>query len=449
MRKHFFGVMTAVALLLAGCSTRDTDFDFGNKFSLHPPNSSALQTTENAVPMTESSALPTTEAPSASTTEAPVITTEAPENPTEAPETSAEPTASSDTAKPVDDTLLSGENTAFHKMVGSCDGSLLGVVYNAPFRLGEPASTITWNEGEYDRLVIYPRWVGSEVSAWQLSRGESGELVRGDSPVFSTVCGEGDCIAAALDRPEGDSIWMLQINSPEGDSASLELKYNGRYGTPTLEYLANPNCSNLTVSLPDVEDLSWMEEILGANPLYSFLRAVDRAGLDPWQAIYDYCEPLSAWDDSAAYTIYHGDLYEGTYFLELGRVHENYDSGSGNIYDRLTAQYETYQKIGNSMGILAPGHKDGEALYVDLKGITVYNPTLLVKSVSVTVNGLSMGTYQLTEGDFCTLIELNVTEQKAYQPVLVEVHVEKCRCKASDAILEVWGSLGGNISGAR
>ena len=448
MCKRIVCLLTILTLLLAGCAARDPAFDLVGRDASKVLEESTLQTTENGKTKIETTALPSaeTEAPSSTEETAPSYTeTVAPstEAPTAAPETSPVPTES------VDDTLLPGENAAFHKMVGGCDGSLLGAVYNAPFRLGEPAPTVTWNEGEYDRLVIYPRWVGSEVSAWQLSRSQSGELVCGNSPVFSTICGEGDCIAAALDRPEGDSVWMLQINSPDGSAASLELVYNGRYGTPTMEYLTNPNCSNLNVSLPDIEDLSWLEDILGANPLYSFLRAADRANLEPWQAIYDYCEPLSAWDDSAAYTIYHGDMYEGTYFLELGRLRESYDSNEGTIYDRLTAQYETYQKIGNSMGILPPGHKDGEALYVDLKGITVYNPTLLVKSVSVTVNGLSMGTYQLTEGDFCTLIELNVTEQNAYQPVLVEVRVEESRCKSSDAILEVWGSLGGNISGAR
>ena len=142
-------------------------------------------------------------------------------------------------------------------------------------------------------------------------------------------------------------------------------------------------------------------------------------------------------------------MYEGTYYLELGRLRESYDSNEGSIADRLKAQHEAYERIGNSMNILQPGHKDGEALYVDLKGITVYNPTLLVKKVSVSVNGQSMGKFELTDGDFCTLIELDLTGLSAYQPVEVEVRVEESRCKPADAILEVWSALGGNISGAR
>lgn len=444
MNRRILCLFAALLLLLAGCqSSEDAAAVFGDP---------GLQHTDLSASQTTNTERVTTEAIPASTTEPVIMSgTELPETTTETTP-STEPAASSEATEPTEPTeptLLPGENTAFHELIGSCDGSILGAVYNAPFSLGEPNATTVWNEGEFDRLVVYPRYVGSEVTAWQLAKDESGETVGKLGPVFSAVCADGDCIAAALDRPEGQSAWLLQIKAPDGTKASLELTYNGRYGTPTLEYLTNPSGSNLNVSLPEIEDLSWLEEIIGANALYGFLRAADRAGLEPWQAIYDYCEPLSEWDDSAAYTVYHGDMYEGTYYLELGRLRESYDSNEGSIADRLTAQYEAYERIGNSMNILQPGHKDGEALYVDLKGITVYNPTLLVKKVSVSVNGQSMGKFELTDGDFCTLIELDLTGLSAYQPVEVEVRVEESRCKPADAILEVWSALGGNISGAR
>jgi hypothetical protein len=438
MRRSFLCFFLALFLLIAGCVgpyTSSTDSDT-------PTQTDTLyteaQTTEPAA--TE----PVTTDASASETE-PETTTEAALSVTEIPVTASliEPTEPSVAPE------LSSDNSAFFKMVGPCDGSILAAVYNAPYAIGTPMPTSVWSEGEYDRLVIYPRWVGSEVSAWKLIRGENGEVIRREGPVYSAVCYNGDCYAASLERPEGGASWMLMVRTPDGSEASMELEYNGRYGTPAFEFLADPHASSLDVSVPDIDNPEWLESILGANPLYGLLRAADRAGIDPWKAIYDYCSPLSAWDDSAAYTIYHGDMYEGTYFLELGRVHESYDSGSGNISERLSAQYDNYQENGNTWGILAPGHEDGEALYVDLKGITIYNPTLLAKSVSVTVNGTFMGAYELTEGDFCTLLDLNVTRMSAYQPVQVEVHVTESLCDRDDVILEVWGSLGGNISGAR
>ena len=438
MRKSFLSIFIILLLLLAGCAapyTTPTASDAATQASTVPtePSTTAPTATEPATTF-----VPVTETESTAAAEPPVIITEIPvtiqpEEPTEAP-------------VPPE---LSADNSAFFKLVGPCDGSILAAVYNAPYAIGDPRPTAVWSEAAYDRLVIYPRWVGSEVSAWKLIRNENGEIIRREGPVYSAICYNGDCYEASFDRPEGGAAWLLLVRAPDGSEGSMELNYNGRYGTPPFEFVVDPDASNLDVSIPEIDNPEWLESILGVNPLYGLLRAADRAGIDPWKAIYDYCSPLSDWDDSAAYTIYHGDMYEGTYFLELGRVHESYDSGNGNISQRLADQHENYQRYGNTWGILEPGHETGEALYVDLKGITIYNPTLLVKSVSVSVNGTYMGSYELTKGDFCTLLDLNVAGMSAYEPVSVEVHVTECLCDRDDAILEVWGSLGGNISGAR
>lgn len=339
------------------------------------------------------------------------------------------------------------ENEAFLSVAGPCDNAIVGVLYNAPFVDGEPKPTVVWNEGQYDQLVIYPRYVGSEVSVWSVVW--EGEDQRLDGPVYTAVCEQGDCFAAALDRPEGLSAWVVSVKAPSGAEAGLELTYNGRYGTYAYEYLTDDSASELHESLPEQESLYELETVLGAEELHSFLRAAARQKLDPWAAMQRCCTPLAELGVSAAHTVCEGEMNGNVYTLQTAKLREGYDPGEGSLEERVRGQAERYAELGNADGILGPDKADAEALYYDLTGLTVYNPTLLAQTVSVTVNGEALGSFRLTEGDFCTLLELNVTSLPADAPIQVELHVEQSCGADGAAILEAWPGIGGNISGER
>ena len=342
------------------------------------------------------------------------------------------------------------ENTAFADLAGPCDGSVLALLYNAPFADGEPAPSIVWNEGEYDQLVVYPRYVGSTVSVYRVSYDAEGKPELENTPAYTAVCAQGDSIGAALDRPEGGPCWIVSVQAPNGAEAACELAYNGRYGTPAYEYLTDPSASSLYRQLPEPEELGDLEGVLGRDVLWSFLRAAARAGIDPWQAMTSYCAPYADMGDSAAYTLSACEMEGDTCRLEAVLLRENYDPGEGSLAERAAAQAALYEQIGNAGGILKPDAAEGEALYADLKGITVYNPTLLARTVSVTVNGTDAGTFQLTEGDFCTLLELDFAKLPADRPAEILVRVTEARGgDPSRAVLELWTALSGNISGAR
>ena len=53
----------------------------------------------------------------------------------------------------------------FSGPLASASDYVLAAVYNEPFDQGIPAPTVNWNAGAEDRLVIYPRYPGSTVSA--------------------------------------------------------------------------------------------------------------------------------------------------------------------------------------------------------------------------------------------------------------------------------------------
>ena len=342
------------------------------------------------------------------------------------------------------------ENEAFTAIAGDCDGAILGVLYNAPFVDGDPIPTAVWSEGEYDQLVIYPRYVGSEVCAWRIVwTGEEGQTRELEGPVYSAICAQGDCFAAALDRPEGAASWVVTVKSPDGAEAGLELNYNGRYGTFAYEYLTDDAASPLRREYPELEALYGLETVLGAEELHAFLRAAVREKLDPWASMKRFCAPLADFGDSAAYTCWQGEMDGDTYELQAVRLRENYDPGEGSLEERAAAQARQYAEHGNEGGILGPDGTDGEALVLDLTGLTVYNPTLLAQKVRVRVNDEDVGVFDLTEGDFCTLLELNCTGLRADVPIRVTLHVEQSRGAAGAAILEVWPGIGGNISGAR
>ena len=345
------------------------------------------------------------------------------------------------------------ENTAFTGVAGSgCDPSILAVLYNAPFVDGDPIPTEVWREGEYDQLVIYPRWIGSEVTAWQIIRwqDEDGEFERVEGPVYTSVCVEGDCFGAALDRPEGGAAWAISVTAPDGSACNYELFYNGRYGTYAYEYLADNSVSDPLDSLNMDPQIAFeLINHVGEDAFFALLRASERTGKDPWAVLDRYCSPLAEYGDAASYTVCQGEMDGDTYCLEAARLHEYYDPGEGSLAERVAAQAALYAEIGNEKGILGPGQESGEALYFDLNGLTVYNPTLLAQEVTITVNGIETGTYDLTEGDFITLLDVCCGELPADEPIRVELRVTESRGDPNAAILEVWPGVGGNISGAR
>ena len=344
----------------------------------------------------------------------------------------------------------SAENTAFTALAGSCDGSILAVLYNEPFSNGAPMPTVIWNEGEYDRLVIYPRYVGSVVCASRISYDESGAVSQIEEPTYSTVCAEGDSIGAALDRPEGAAAWIVTVQAPNGAVAGYTLNYNGRYGTLAYEYLTDCAASELYSELPSPETLGEYSDVLGADVMDAFLRAAAREQMNPWEAMRTFCAPYVDLGDSAAYTIYQGEMDGDTYDLQAVRLREGYDPGEGDLAARAAAQAELYAEIGNEKGILGVDAAAGENLYVDLTGLTVWNPTRTATAVSVTVNGADAGTYQLSAEDFCTLVKLDFDHLPADVPVTVQVRVVETRLgDPARAILEIWPGVGGNISGAR
>ncbi len=388
--------------------------------------------------------------PTESDTEAPEPDTLAVEQTEETPEP---------TAEPADPEAPAEENSAFTQRFGDCDGSLLAAIYNAPFMDGVPSPTVTWNEGEYGRLVIYPRYVGSVVSLYPLEYDGEGQMRQIGEPVYTSVCREGDCIAAALDRPDAAPCWMLMVKSPEGAEAGYPLAYNGRYGTYAYEYLSDPSASSWYPQLPAQEELECFEEVLGKDVLYSFMRAVARREIDPWQAMWDYCTPLTDIGDGAAYTMYSCEMDGDVCRLDTAMLREGYDPAENtrehlSLEERVAGQAALYQQVGNRYGILGLSGEYSETdrppLVVDLKGLTVYNPTLLAKRVSVQVNGADAGEFDLEEGDFCTLLDMDFNDLPGDQAQHIQVRVIETRGgDPSRAILEVWPGLGGNISGAR
>lgn len=120
---------------------------------------------------------------------------------------------------------------------GTVWGGTIGVVVNEPF--GEELEpTIRLNEGECDRLYIIPRFVGSRVYVYEIFEDEDGRQTYSDEPVYSVENTEDGCIIyAALARPEGIPRWCIEIVSPNYISDCLTLTYDGKDGTPHLEYL--------------------------------------------------------------------------------------------------------------------------------------------------------------------------------------------------------------------
>lgn len=437
MKRRVLACLLILALLFAGCAAQKT-------------------------PSSETGAMPVTNAPSeplttetADTEENIVLTTEAPEPLTTEPVVteSTEPTPPVTEPEVTEPAPELSENPAFTELAGpNCDPAILAVLYNAPFVDGDPIQTEVWNEGEYDRLVICPRWIGSEVTAWQIlyAQDEDGEFEYLEGPIYSSVCEAGSCIGAALDRPEGGPAWALSVTAPDGSAANFELSYNGRYGTYAYEYLTDNSSTLAEDSLsiePEVAEV--LIDDVGEDTFSAFLREAARQRKDPWAVMYRYCTNLSGcFGDSMAYTICQGDMDGDTYYLEAAFMHENYDPDEGSVAERAAWQAALYAEIGNDMGIHGPESDSTEPLYFELDGLTVINPTLLAQEVTITVNGIEIGAFELTEGDFVTFLNVSVEELPADTSIRIEVRVTESRGDPNAAILEVWPGVSGNISGA-
>lgn len=437
MKRRVLAGLLILVLLATGCVAQNLpSSEAGSAPVINAP--SAPLTTETAD--TEENIVLTTEAPEPLTTE-PVVT-----EPTETDPPITEPQVTEPGAE-------LAENPAFTEIAGpNCDPAILAVLYNAPFVDGDPIPTETWNEGEYDQLVICPRWIGSEITAWQILRAqdEEGEFEYLEGPIFSTVCEEGTCVGAALDRPEGGPAWALSVTAPDGSAANLELSYNGRYGTYAYEFITDNSSTLAEESLsiePEVAEV--LIDYVGEDAFSAFLREAARQRKDPWAVMYRYCTNLSGcFGDSMAYTICQGDMDGDTYYLEAALMHENYDPDEGSVAERAAYQAALYAEIGSDMGIHGPESDSDEPLWFELDGLTVINPTLLAQEVTITVNGIEIGTFELTEGDFVTFLDVCVGELSAESAIQIEVKVTESRGDPNAAILEVWPGVAGNISGA-
>ena len=340
-----------------------------------------------------------------------------------------------------------GENPAFTDLAGRCDGSFLGLLCNDPSDPRAPQPTETWNEGAFDRLLICPRWPGTQVSAYRLR--EDGSL---EGPVYSSVSGEGSVIAAALDRPEGSPAWCVILRSPQGYEGGFTLQYNGNTGTPFLEFVTDPRASALYDALPAYETVEPLEQMLGEQVLWSFLRESARKNLDPWEAMTRCCAVYGDFGDSAAFTLW-SHIREGdACHLLAARFREGYYEEGADLTQATAFQYAGFLAHGNELGILGPEPVEETELYYTLTGLTVYNPFMAAKTVDVSVNGQDLGSFALREGDLCTILPFDsLPRYTADKPVEIQVRILETRegFTPDTVPLEVWPALGGSVSGER
>ena len=144
-------------------------------------------------------------------------------------------------------------------------------------------------------------------------------------------------------------------------------------------------------------------------------------------------------------------MENGSCTLELARFHSVYYEEGETLAAEVAAQYALYEKIGNEKNILGPETdvERSDALYYRLQGLSIYNPSLAARSVQLRVNGEALGSFELTQGDFWTLIPLDLPDCAADRPITVEVEIVSTNFGSpSEAIIEVHGGLASNISGA-
>lgn len=151
----------------------------------------------------------------------------------ESPATATPPDIVIETAKPDNIT----ENSAYAAYAGYAEDAV-GIILNEPFDGTEPTATVTWQEGEYDRLYLIPRYVGSVVEVFETNFVTTdGDLVMYEDPVFSTKVDDGCVIYSALLRPEGYDRYYIQITTPENETYGMHVSFNGNTGTPRIEVI--------------------------------------------------------------------------------------------------------------------------------------------------------------------------------------------------------------------
>lgn len=435
-RNLIISLLIVTALLLTACAaaknTESNDSEMKVPHSMETGTAEAPDATA-AVPDTTEKAPETAE--QASTTDA---VTEAPDN-----------TESETEVGPQEEGLR--ENYAFTQRFSQCGETVIGLLYNDPFSEGDPIPTEIWNEGEYDKLVIIPRYVGSIVRAYRVSEDAEGLMTLDEEPAFSTTAEDGTEIGASLERPEGMAAWYVSIELPDGRSAGLELNYNGRYGTPLYEFIEDPYLSSLIKVPTAMEDWNPQFDLIGYERFWAFWRAAQRSNEDTWEACKKYFTQLTEVGDGAAFTVVlGGDMDGDTYNFQAARFHSAYFTEKDTLEDAVSAQFELYRAIGNERGILGPDQDStGEELVYRLTGLTVFNPSLCAKQIQVTVNGIDAGIFDLSPSDFCTLISLDLPDFIADSPISVTVKVISVNYGTPDtAIIDVYPGIGGNISNA-
>ena len=360
----------------------------------------------------------------------------------------ADPVDPSDSSVPADQKAPGSLSSAYPQVNPSTPIALL---YNEPWTNGTLKPTVVWNEGEFDRLYIVPRYVGTVIRAYRVTEDDSGDVSLAPEPAFSTVAEDGCVIYAALDRPEGFPCWYLEAELYDGRRAGMFLEYNGRYGTPRYEYLELNDMDTLLGEEADPALLSEMIGTWGEKHFWDFWHGAELAGAKNWTEAGRCFSQMTEIGDGAAFTRSQaGDFYNGSYHFQIARFHSNYYEPSDTLAESVTAQYEKYRKIGNALGILGPDKDDdGVELTYCLTGVSIFNPILAAKEVELIVNGQSIGKYTLPADRFCTLIPLDLPEVPADKPMDVEVKVTAVYYGSpEDAFIEAEAGIGGNISGA-
>lgn len=363
------------------------------------------------------------------------------------------------------------------------DESILAAICNAPFAEDSAAPTVVWNEGTEDLVRIYPRYAGSTVSA---SRIDPNANIYSpiDPPSYSTVCAAGDCIGAALERPEDRPAWVVTVQAPDGREASWVLQYNSEYGTPHCEFLRwgddpeyhwdgpRATCYFAEHILRQIGYCSdfelWDENFDESNPLFSLGNALHGSAQRAGEETEDHPEALLHNDegDGCAWLSTEGRMEGDSYCLDAAWLSDHYLNeidretfvpGVGSprlpLAERVARQAALFAeeryvgfRDGKGDDLLAD---EGEELHFDLHGVLVYNPTLSAKTVSITVNGQDAGQFALREGDFFTWIPLDYSNQPADKPVRVEARVTETHFGTPEqAILKLWPDLTGNLSRA-
>ena len=373
--------------------------------------------------------------------------------------------------------------------LASASDDIFAAVYNEPFALGVPAPTINWNAGGEDRLVIYPRWADSVLSARRIVYDAEGRASIGETPAYSTLCGPGDCVAASLERPAERPCWMLTLRTPDGREADWVLTHS-QAGAPSLEYLTDG-------AFTEEEDaaLSDGSELLGEVALrmlggvgydtesgrgyiyhilpYDGDNPYIRLGLNRLRALTRALEPFgmngesfvwNEWyaDESTVWTIAESGMTGDTCVLEAGVVHEYYMSelsresfveGRGSpklsVAEKIAGQARLFERD-RLLGYGGQTAAEGETLRFRLHGLLVYNPTLAAKTVSVTVNGQAAGDFALTEGHFCTWLPLDFPNEPGDRPMRVELRVTETFLGAPEqAVLDLWPDMSSIFRGGR